>query len=118
MVNDVVVTVLTHLLRLAILTLVGYAVTWLRQHVSAARLRLAKEVAAIAVRTAEQLAVRLSIHGQAKLQAALTHARQLAAAHGLRLTDEQWQSLLESAVKDLKDAGREIRRATEQPPAA
>ncbi|MDI3341842.1 MAG: phage holin, LLH family [Sphaerobacter sp.] len=110
-IQQAVVQVLTDLIRLAALVVAGYVAAWVRQHVTAAQWQRAQDIARTAVWAVEQVAPRLRIQGEAKLQRALEDARRLAAAHGLRLTDQQWRSLIESAVKDLKQAVAEVKAA-------
>ncbi|MDI3298278.1 MAG: phage holin, LLH family [Bacillota bacterium] len=110
-IQQAVVQVLSDLIRLAALVVAGYVAAWVRQHVTAARWQRAQDIARTAVWAVEQMAPGLGLRAKAKLDQALQAARRLAASHGLRLTDDEWRSLIEAAVKALKDAGAEIKAA-------
>lgn len=87
---------------LAVTTIVGgAAVTLIRRHFSAAQISLAERIAGIAVGSAEQMAASAGWNGSQKLTSAMQDARDLGAKHGVKLTDEQWRSLLEQEVMRL-----------------
>jgi hypothetical protein len=66
-------------------------------------MNLARQAAMQAVQAAEQIG---GSDGRQKFSNALERARDLT---GNRLTDEQWRTLIESAVKDFKSWGQEIK---------
>lgn len=87
-----------------IITLLGavaltYLSAYIKQHFNAKQIELAKTIAEEAVYFAEQISTTLGIKGADKYKAALEKAKVLAAKVGIHLTDEQWQGLIESAVR-------------------
>lgn len=86
---------------------------WLLARISAEQLATAMGVARIVVRAVEQTLP--LVKGAPKLNAALQNARQYAERLGLKLTDEQWKSLLEQAVLEMN---REVAPREPRPPAA
>lgn len=80
----------------------GFLAAYLKAHYSAQKLRTAEAVALEAVRFAEQVAAALGYDPKKKLHHALDYVERLGARLGLKLTEEQWIGLIESAVLDLK----------------
>lgn len=76
----------------------GYAVTFLSKHMTAKQIETAQNVAKIGVTYAEQLGVPNSD----KFTAAFNTAKSFAGKYGLKFTDEQWESMIEAAVKEGK----------------
>lgn len=88
---------------LAVTTIVGGAlVTLIRRHFSTAQIGLAERIASIAVSATEQMAKAAGWDASAKLKSAMQDARDLGTKHGVRLTDEQWRTLLEQEVQRLR----------------
>jgi hypothetical protein len=92
---------------------IAYLSAYLKQHFNAKQLELAKTIAEEAVYFAEQVGNTLGIKGADKYKAALEKAKVLAAKVGIHLTDEQWQGLIESAVKTAINFYKDI--TVEQP---
>lgn len=120
MANDVIASVLTDLLRVAILAAAGFVAAAIRHYAALLRGRMSDEqlqraqrIAGIVVSAAEQVAAAsgATMAGKQKLDWALGAAQQLAEKAGLDLTEDQWRALIEEAVKDLKAAGQEIKAA-------
>lgn len=88
------------------LVMTGFAIPWLRAHVGNKRLAVAERVAEVAVAASEQIGAG---NGAGKFQNALERARALAASKGVSLTDEQWRTLIESAVRNISQWGAEIK---------
>lgn len=96
---EVIVTLLTLLLSVSL----GLLTRWLRARFAADQLQTAADIAKLVVRAVEQIGERLGIHGEQKLAQALEFVRALAAAKGLRFTDDQWRLLLEAAVQEINE---------------
>jgi PIN domain nuclease of toxin-antitoxin system len=109
--------VLIGLIQILALILATYAAKYVKAHVSAKQMDLAMSVAQIAVQAVEQLAASKQIDLKDKYSKALMLARDGAAKYGLKFTDDQWEQLIEAAVKSMKDAGEEIVSAPEAPTA-
>lgn len=100
--------ILTLGIQLVIVVAGGAAVRWLRARASQVQIDTAREVASVAAEAVEQVAGRLGFRGKDKLLAAIERARQLAADRGLRLSDQQWENLLEAAVREIQALDRDI----------
>lgn len=98
-------------LALGTLLVTGYAIPYLKAHVGTKRLATAERVAEVAVAASEQMGAG---SGAQKFQNALERARVLATSKGVTLTDEQWRTLIESAVRNISQWGAEI-KATPAP---
>lgn len=103
-------------LLLAMTTIAGGAlIAAIRRHFSLRAIAAAEAVARIAVRAAEQMAEAAGWDSAAKLTMALAGARDLAAAHGVTLSDAQWRQLIEREVALLRRLDREL-TAPDSPP--
>ncbi len=102
--TQLIATVLTDLLRLVILGVGGYCITWLRAHMTQAQLTVARTIAERAVAFTEQVAqaTGMAADAKAKFEHALEYCRTMATKAGLHLTDTEWQGLIEGAVGDLR----------------
>jgi hypothetical protein len=106
--------------RLVILIVGGYAAAFVRTHHSASQVQRAQEIGRTAVWAVEQLATAAGWDRRAKFARALAFAKRLAARAGLHLQDDQWQTILEAAVRALGEAGADLPKAppsTTPPPA-
>jgi ABC-type branched-subunit amino acid transport system ATPase component len=101
--QSAIYAVLKDLIVLAGTVLAGTLTAYVQKHYTAKQVETAKEIARTAVLFAEQTAKLLGINGEAKFKAALEKAKVLAAKAGIQLTDEQWQGLIEAAVKEFSD---------------
>lgn len=99
------------LLQLALITLTGFAVKWVKTNVSQKQMDLALGVSQVVVGAVEQLAASGQIDYDRKMEIAIAKARDQAKQWGLNLSDEQWNGLLEAAVAAMKAAGEEIKAA-------
>lgn len=95
--TDLIFRLLSVVLEAIIVLIGGFVVSWLRTRVNAAKLDKAITIAEIVVPAVEQAFAGV-LHGTKKLEWALEWAKDLAAKHGVNLTDEQWQALIEQAV--------------------
>ena len=86
----------------------GALVTLIRRHFSVQQIELAEKIASIAVSSTEQMAKASGWNPGQKLKSALQDARDLGAKHGVRLTDEQWRTLVEQEVANMKRWGTEL----------
>lgn len=100
---EAVVAVVVALIGLAGTIATRALVPYLRAQLGEANLVKALEIAQVAVAAVEQLAPGAGDSAREKFADALDRARSLAAAHGIDLTDEQWQTLIERAVYEIQD---------------
>jgi len=83
---------------------VAFLVAYTKQHFSANQISTASGIATESVNFAVQAAKKLGVtQDLAKYNFALTKAKELASKAGLKFTDSQWETLLESAYKKAKD---------------
>jgi len=117
--TDLLTQILT-LVAVVIVQVAGAAlIRWLRARYTAQQIETGMEVARIVVRAVEQIAATTGadMRGRAKLQEAIARARAIAAQRGLDLSDEQWRTILEAAVLELKALGEELKRPADEPAA-
>lgn len=96
--------------------LIGYIVVFIRQHLSTKQLQTAQVLASNGVLFSEQVSKQLGLDNVAKYNSALASAKTLATKYGVKLSDEQWNSLIESSVgmmkKGLSDVVTPVLEAT------
>ncbi len=100
-------------LAIAVITLLGvfievYGVKALKAKFSSEQLKAAERVGKVAVNAAEALAANGVIDYKSKFAEASRRAKDMAVSKGIHLTDEQWESVIESAVTAMKQIGGEI----------
>jgi hypothetical protein len=110
-IQDILVKLLIAVINLLILGLGYLGAKWAKANVSQKNMDLALNIAAVVIAAVEQLAAAGKIDYKRKMEAAIQMARDQAAKWGFSFTSEQWETLLESAVKAMKDAGEEIKEA-------
>jgi len=110
-IQDILTKLFIAIVNLVILGLGYLGAKWAKANVSQKNMDLALNIAAVVVAAVEQLAAAGKIDYKRKMEMAIQMAREQAAKWGLTFTDEQWQAILEAAVKAMKDAGEEIKRA-------
>lgn len=110
-IQDILTKLFIAIVNLVILGLGYLGAKWAKANVSQKNMDLALNIAAVVVAAVEQLAAAGKIDYKRKMEMAIQMARDQAAKWGLTFTDEQWQAILEAAVKAMKDAGEEIKRA-------
>lgn len=108
MLQDYIFRTLVDLIQLLILVLGGMAVVYLRRHFSLQQLDKAREITYIAVNAVEMIARACNFDSKQKFEKAMAFVKEFAAKHGLKLTDEQWQVLIEAAVHRLKVVEEEL----------
>lgn len=103
--------------------LLGYLTVWLREKYGAERvatavktLHHAYDIAQQSVDAVEQLSAKAGWDSPTKKMRAIVLAKTLAVKSALQLSDEQWDTLIETAVKNIRDFGNEFKRVA--PPAA
>jgi hypothetical protein len=96
-----VYNILKDIIALAGTILIGFITAYVNQHFTATQVSNAKQVATIAVTFAEQIANSMGFKGQDKYNSALSKAKDLATKYGVKMTDDQWQGLIEAAVKEM-----------------
>lgn len=99
-VTRALVQLLVALLSLLSIVITTVAIPALRAHAGERRFQHAKGAAELAVRAIEQLYPGLT--NEDKFGFALARVRELAARTGLNVTPDQWETLIEAAVKDMK----------------
>lgn len=82
--------------------LIGYAVVFIRQHLSLKQLQTAKRISLNSVQFINQTTKDLEIDNSTKLSSAIISARNLSEKVGIKLSDSQWESLIESSVIEIK----------------
>lgn len=110
-IQDILTKLFIAIINLVILGLGYLGAKWAKANVSQKNMDLALNIAAVVVAAVEQLAAAGKIDYKRKMELAIQMARDQAAKWGLTFTDEQWQAILEAAVKAMKDAGEEIKKA-------
>ncbi|AFV02811.1 MULTISPECIES: phage holin family protein [unclassified Dehalobacter] len=76
----------------------AYLVSLIKKHLTAKQIEIAKNIAGIAVKFAQQS----GLANADKFQLAFNTVKSMASQHGIKLTDEQWTSLVEAAVNEFK----------------
>lgn len=96
----------------AVLAAVGALVGFFLRRFSRDPAQLARlmEIAQIVVRAVEEVGALYGWDGPTKKSEADRRLRRLAAIHGLRLRNEEVDTVIEAAVADLKGAGLQIAR--------
>jgi len=94
-----ITTALNGIVTVVITVLGGLLVRVINQTFSGRQVVLAKEIALEAVKHAEEIAPVLCIKGAEKFQQATIAAMELAAKAGVNLAEDQWDILLNSALK-------------------
>ncbi|MGB9781483.1 MAG: phage holin, LLH family [Moorellaceae bacterium] len=107
--EQLITKTLTDLIQLIIVVLGGMLINYLRKKFTQQQIDQALQIAEIAVKAAEAIGAANGFDGKAKFQQALVFVKQLAAKHGINLTDEQWQGIIEAAVHQLKALGEELK---------
>lgn len=110
-IQDILTKLFIAIINLVILGLGYLGAKWAKANVSQKNMDLALNSAAVVVGAVEQLAAAGKIDYRRKMELAIQMARDQAAKWGLTFSDEQWEAILESAVKAMKDAGDEIKKA-------
>ncbi|CCF85401.1 hypothetical protein NITHO_4920012 [Nitrolancea hollandica Lb] len=82
----------------------------IRQRFKVEQIERVDRIAQASVYAVELISQSAGYDSRAKLAEAVRRARSLAASHGIQLSDEQWQTLIEAAVSDLQAFRREIKR--------
>jgi hypothetical protein len=116
--DDVLFRVIVSVVGTVISTVLILVGQYVSQRVGGEKLSKAYSVAAAAVECVEQFVTK--VHGEAKAQAAIRYAKNLAARYGLNLTGDQWRILIEQAVYAMNQAREYVLPSapeTETPPA-
>jgi len=102
-VQTAVISVLKDLIVLAGTVLLSFITNYLHRYYTVKQIETAKSIAVLAVTFVEQVAAALGLTNPEMLQMAIDRARMLAAKIGINLTDQQWETLIEAALGELKD---------------
>ncbi|MHB1651686.1 MAG: phage holin, LLH family [Desulfitobacteriaceae bacterium] len=95
-----ITSLLTDVITLAGTILIGFLTAFVKQHYSAKQVETAKTVAKTAVGFAEEIGTTMGLNGKDKFSAALGKARDLAGKYGIKLTDTQWEGLINASVNE------------------
>lgn len=101
-IQTLIFNALKDLVALGLTALLGFATAYVKSHFSAKQIDTAKGIAETAVSFVEQTMSTAGVDNSQKFQAAFNSAKALAAKAGIKLTDQQWESLIEGALKDMK----------------
>ena len=82
--------------------LIGGLTILIKQHFSAKQLKIAQVIASNSVSFSEQISKELNLNNEGKLNSALASAQELATKFGVKLNSDQWKSLIEPCVNELK----------------
>jgi len=103
-INQLVSTYLSDATTALIGILVAFLVAYVKRHFSASQIKTGTEIATEAVNFAAQMAKRFGITDDAtRYNSALARVKDLASKAGVNLSDSQWETLIESAWRKVKD---------------
>jgi hypothetical protein len=108
--EDLIAQTLTNLVQLVIIFVGGLLVRYLKSNYTSTQLKRAMAIADTVVRAVEMIAVAYGFSPQEKMKKAVEMAKVFAQNHGLKLTDEQWQTMIEAAVHQMKVLGEELKK--------
>lgn len=100
--NTVVVDALVSIAGVYLMALGTFLIKWLNKRATATEVDVAKILVQSAVKATDQISGRLGIDKEAKYDEALQRVKDLAEAHGIHKTDQQWGTLIEDAVDDMR----------------
>ncbi len=117
-IQSIILSGLQDVLTILVGFLVAYIVAFVKQHFSARQIATATWIATDSVNFAVQAAKKLGLtQDLAKYNVALGKAKELAVKAGLRFTDSQWETLIESAYKKAKSELHPIQEIASTTPA-
>jgi len=101
------ITTLIYNLLLTVITtglpiIIAYIVSFIKQHTNAKQLNTAKILAKNAVLFTKQVSSDLQIDNSTKLASAINSATQLGKNYGINLNENQWRSLVEASLIEIK----------------
>ncbi|EGW39089.1 hypothetical protein DOT_3040 [Desulfosporosinus sp. OT] len=96
------ITVFSGILTAVVTGVGGYLIKYINQKFTANQVESAKEFALDAVNHIEEIAPGLAIKGKAKFAKAIEAAKDLASNLNIDLTDEQWETFTNSALKQAR----------------
>lgn len=105
-INQALTSFLLAALGLATVAITTFVVPWIKAHATQQQIQSAEKIATNAVQAVEQIG---GDGSHQKFLDALERARRLAASKGIVLSDDQWRTLIESAVNDVKRWGQEVK---------
>jgi len=100
--QSLIFNILLTLISTGLPILIGGATILIKQHFSAKQLNTAKIISMNSVEFVNQTTKDLKINNTEKLNSAILSARGLAEKAGIKLTSDQWTSLIESSVAQIK----------------
>ena len=113
---EAVVTLVVALMGLLGAVVSRALIPYLRTQVSDAQLTKARQIAEFAVQAVEQLAPGTGAQARQKFNDAMSRAYDLAEAHGINLTEEQWRTLIEKAVYEIQQVEFVVDDVTDDSP--
>lgn len=102
-VQTAIFSVLKDLIVLAGTLILGFVTSYIHRYYTARQIQTAKQLAVLAVTFVEQVAAALGLTNPEKLKLAIQRAEALAAKAGIKLTGQQWETLIEAVLGELKD---------------
>jgi uncharacterized membrane protein affecting hemolysin expression len=102
-VQTAVFAVLKDLVVLAGTVLLGFVMNYVHKYFTNKQIETAKQLAVLAVTFVEQVANSLGLTNPEKLRLAIQRAEALAAKIGINLTTQQWETLIEAVLGELKN---------------
>ena len=85
-----------------------YGVKFVKARLTNEQIGTARDITEVVVDAVEALGASGVIDYKGKFAEALRRVKDMAAAKGIALTDEQWQSMIEAAVAGMKQIGGEL----------
>ena len=110
--QTLIYNILKDVIALAGTILITYVTAYVNQHFKSKQVSDAKQIANIAVAFTEQVASTMGFKGPEKYNSALTKAKDLATKYGIKMTDDQWQGLIETAVGEMNSLWNGSKGAT------
>lgn len=109
-ISNALVTVVVALIGVFGVLIEHWAKKLVQANFTAKQIQIAQDVAAVIVDAVEEMGAAGIIDYKSKFAAALRRVKDLAASKGVVLSDEQWQSMIEAAVAQMKAMGQEIKK--------
>ena len=110
---DAQISTVFSVITLVISVLGGFSVKLINQYFSEKQISLAKVFALDAVNHIEEIAPSLCIAGVEKYKQAILSAKDLASKVGINLSDDQWETILNSALQQARTEWALVKGKTE-----
>lgn len=100
--NDVIFNILMLIISIVSMLVARYLIPWIKSRMSHETLDMAKRIAEIAVLAAQQIHWEQS--GAERKKYAISYVHDFCSTHGIEISEEQIDALIEAAVKSMKIA--------------